>query len=145
MANKHLTAANKIVYVLIGTFILLVTYFLVLNSLELKRTYFLGAAILGLIFFLLGGILIFLTFKSKVKGKLKVFLLLTGFSAPGVLLFTILHNFFYALATLTNITFLKQFLEFLHASSFIISLIVCPIVFLIGVVGSIWLRRKNKS
>ena len=143
MNNKYLTAAKKTAYALIAIFVSLLTYFLISLAQEVKRTYFLGVAILGISFFILGGLLIFLTFKSKVKGKPKLFLLMAGFSAPGVLVFTILHNCFYALATITNITFLKQLLEFLHASSFIISLVICPIAFLVGIIGSIWLLKKR--
>src|SRR3989344_1894539 len=43
-------------------------------------------------FFILGGILIFLVLKNKISGKLKTFLLLTGFAAVGFLIFAILHN-----------------------------------------------------
>ena len=45
-----------------------------------------------IVFFLLATFLIFLTFKNKVKGRIKKFLLLTGFSVLGFMAFIWLHN-----------------------------------------------------
>ena len=99
-----------------------------------------------LIFSLLGAALIFLTIKGKVKGKLKKFLILTGASAAGFFVSTLLHNFLYALAIVTShIVILKYIFEFLHATFFIIAIFVCPPGFLIGVVGSIVLFIKKRK
>ncbi len=84
------------------------------------------------VFFLLGVTLIVLTVKTKVGGMLKKFLLLTGASAVGLLVFAILHNLVSALFNIEEAVF------------FIIATIVCPIGFLVGVVGSIVLAAKTK-
>ena len=102
---------------------------------------FLGPAI---ILFLLSCLLIFLTFKLKLKGKLKKFLLLTGASAAGFFVFSVLHNVFYALGILSsNIPVLVNLMEILHVLSFIIAILVCPICFLIGLIGSSILLRNS--
>lgn len=100
-------------------------------------------AVLGLLLTILGIVLAVVSWKEK--GILRVFLIITGFSAAGILIFSVLHNFFYALGVLSgNIALLSSFMEILHAASFIISLIVCPILFLVGVIGSIIIfGRKN--
>jgi hypothetical protein len=92
----------------------------------------------------LGALLVYLTFKSRVKGKLKVFLLILGFSSAGFLVFSVLHNFFYALAIVSeNIIVLKYIFEFLHVASFLISIVGCPIGFIIGAIGGIALFLRK--
>lgn len=94
-------------------------------------------------FFVLG-IALFFQAKGVKKGKLRKYLMLTGASSSGVFVGTILHNFFYALGVLTeNIFFLPTLFEVLHAGFFLLSIIVCPLGFIIGVVGSIYFF-KNK-
>jgi len=78
--------------------------------------------------------------KTK-EGKLRIYLMLTGISAVIPLIATILHNLFYGLA----ITFenLKQVFDILSATFFIISLIVAPIAFIVGVVGSLVILKRE--
>ena len=79
----------------------------------------------------------------KEKGKIKTFLLLTGISAVSPLIFSVLHNLFYALAILfENIIVIKYIMEILHVTSFLIAMLVSPIGFLIGVIGSLILLKK---
>ncbi len=73
----------------------------------------------------LGIVLIVLTMKQKVAGKLKVLLLLTGASATGFLVFVILHNLVSALLNIEEPVF------------FILAVIMCPLGFLVGTVGTI--------
>ena len=84
------------------------------------------------VFFLLGVTLIVLTVKTKVGGMLKKFLLLTGASAVGLLVCVILHNVVSGLFNIEEPVF------------FILGLIVCPIAFLVGAIGTIVLAIKNK-
>jgi hypothetical protein len=96
------------------------------------------------IFVGLGVTLIVLTVKTKVTGLLKAFLLLTGASAVGLPVFSVLHNLVYAL-----------FIRFFGADFwgeigdepvfFILAVIVCPIGYLVGAVGSIVIAIKNKK
>ena len=95
---------------------------------------------MGYIFFIsvgvvltgLGVTLIVLTVKTKVTGRLKRFLLLTEASFVGFLISGILHN---VISGLTN---------FEEPVFFILATIVCPIGFLVGIVGTIVLAIKNK-
>jgi hypothetical protein len=80
----------------------------------------------------LGVILIVLTVKRKVEGKLKKFLLLTGASTIGLPVFIILHNVVIGLFNTEEPVF------------FILATLVCPIGFLVGMVGTIWLNIKTK-
>lgn len=133
-------------YALIGVFVAILSMFFVPAVRELIK----GSLLFLLpfiIFSLLGAVLIFLTIKGKVKGKLKKFLILTGASAAGFFVSTLLHNLLYALAVITShIVMLKYFFEFLHAAFFIIAIFVCPPGFLIGVIGStLLLIKKRKS
>jgi len=99
-----------------------------------------------IIFSFLGIVLIFLTLKKGIKGVLRKFLLLTGFSAAGFFIFVFLHNAFYALGTITgHITLLNYLTEVLHVASFIIAILVCPLGFLIGMVGVIVIAMKKRK
>ena len=86
-----------------------------------------GAALIGL-----GVMSIILTVRTKVRGWLKRFLLLTEASFVGFLISGILHN---VISGLTN---------FEEPVFFIIATIVCPVGFLVGAVGTIVLAVKNK-
>jgi len=98
-----------------------------------------------IIFALLGGALLFLTLKKKVKKPLKTYLILAGASSAGFLVFSVLHNVFYALAIITgNILILRYLMEFLHVGFFLIATLVCLIGILIGMIGSIILLIKKK-
>ena len=80
----------------------------------------------------LGVTLLVLTIKTKVRGMLKKFLLLTGASVAGLPVFGILHNVVGALFNMEEPVF------------FIIATVVCPIAFLVGAVGTIMLAVKSK-
>jgi len=97
-------------------------------------------------FFLLGVILILLTIKTQVKGKLKKFLLLTGFSSSGFFISVLLHNFLYGLGKITeHIVLLSYLLEALQVIFFIMAIFICPIGFLAGIVGSLLFINKRKD
>ena len=85
----------------------------------------------GVIIIGLGVTLLVLTAKTKVERRLKNFLLLTEASFVGLPVFGILHN---AVSGLTN---------FEEPVFFILAIIVCPIAFLVGAIGSIVLRVKK--
>jgi len=98
----------------------------------------------GIVFFGLGVALIFLTVKEKVRGVSKKFLVLTGASAAGLPVSIVLHNAVYGL-----------FIHFFGADFwdriglgdepffFIMAIVVCPLGFLVGVVGSIVMGIKS--
>ena len=101
------------------------------------------------VFFSLGIVLTVLIVKNKMEKKLKIFLLLTGASAVGFVVFAVLHNVFYGLEMMTTNIILDKFMEVLHVISFLISIPIClPIGFMVGVIGSIvlfWKRRKREK
>ena len=86
----------------------------------------------GVVVLLLGVTLLVLTVKTKVRGMLKGFLLLTGASVVGLPVFVILHNAVSALFHTEEPVF------------FMMAVIVCPIGFVVGVVGSIVLAIKKR-
>lgn len=92
------------------------------------------------LFGLIGVLLLF--FSWKEKNKLRRWLVLIGASAAGFLVFGLLHNLSYALTELNSIGWLDIVLEVLHVAFFLISVIVCPVGFIVGLVGSIWMMRK---
>jgi hypothetical protein len=92
---------------------------------------------------LLGIALIVLVSRLKFKKIAKVFFILTGSSAIGIIVFGVLHNLLFALL-------IKLFGEAFGARMgdepvfFILATIICPIVLLVGVIGSIVLMAKKK-
>lgn len=127
---------KTILYSMIAIFILIMLFFFVPEN-SLRRMLFPVAGVLGLLFLVLGIVLVFLG--RKEQGKLRLFLVLTGASAIAPLLFSVLHNLFYGLAiAFEGLAFL---FEPLHAISFIISIIIAPILFITGMIGSIILTR----
>jgi hypothetical protein len=129
---------KEVVYVLLINFILVIISIsplgLSTENMSLRQIMIIFSFASWILFFLLGTMLIVLTLKSKVKGKLKAYLLLTGFSSAGVFIAIILHNLVSALFNVEEPVF------------FIIAIIVCPICFLIGLIRSIVMfRRKRKK
>ena len=111
----------------VGVFVMVVSAMFIPSVLRLGVG--LGTSV---VFAGLGVTLIILTVKRKVGGMLKKFLLLTGGSAAGFIIFILLHNIVSGLFNIEEPVF------------FIIATIVCPIAFLIGAVGTIVLTTKNK-
>lgn len=145
MKHKHEKPIRSVLYFMLVIFILLALYFTISFFHDMKRVMFLVVAVLGLAFMVLGILLIVFAVKSKPDKKLKIFLILAGASAIGPLAGSILHNMFYAFGVLAeNIAWLHASFEFVHAAFFTIALLVSPIVFLVGAVGSIILLKKQK-
>jgi len=94
-------------------------------------------AVIGIIFALLGIILVALTVKLKEPRIRKIFFILTGGSAAGIPVCAILHNVVYA--------------TFFHGKGgdeavfFILAIIVCPALFLIGIMGCIAMLAYAKT
>jgi len=127
-----------------GSFFALIAIFILIMSGILfgwiRGEFFLPA--IGL-FCLLGIVLTVLTRRGKLKGKLRKFLLLTGGSAAGFTIFSVMHNLFYGLnIVFGHIPVLGFLLEALHVAFFFIS-IICPLGFLVGAAGSLFLLVKH--
>jgi hypothetical protein len=99
-----------------------------------------------IVFFLLGVALLVFTLLEKVSGRLKGFLLLTGASAAGYFIFVLLHNAFYALGTISgDLSIIGPLVDFLDAAFFFMAILVCPLGFLVGAIGSVVLLLKKSG
>jgi len=133
-------------YVLMGIFVVMLGWMVIPFPVGMRQGLFSFVVVLTLIFFLLGLVLVFLTIKRGVKGKLKRFLILTGGSAGGFLISVLLHNFLYGLAMMVGgVSWLYSLVEILHVAFFMTAIFVCPLGFLIGVVGSMVMFSKKKK
>lgn len=133
-----------IFWALIGAFIVVVCLF----SIPVFRDLLRGSELFLLpiaVFFLLGVALIFFTVREKLRGIHKKFLLLTGASAVGFFVSILLHNAIYGLFIYW---FGADFWDRIGLGDepffFIIAIIICPLGFLVGAVGSVVLAIKNK-
>ena len=133
----------SIFWALVGTFVVIASVFSIPTFRELLMG-FLFIIISGTVFFLLGVALIFLTIKEKVEGMLKKFLILTGASSAGFFVSISLHNTIYGLFIHW---FGADFWDRIGLGDepvfFIIAVLLCPIAFLVGAVGSIVLAIKR--
>ena len=131
---------KPVFYAMIVIFVVLISYFLI-PSFD-KRALFPFIALLGLLFLILGIVLVYMAL--QLEGRQRKFFLLTGISAICPFVFTILHNLFYGLRMISEgVIVLKYIFGFLHVVSFLIALLIAPIGFLIGVVISIYLMKKK--
>jgi hypothetical protein len=89
-------------------------------------------------FFVLGLALVIMAIKQKVERRLKFFLILTGGSAAGFVASILLHNFLSAL--LGPAIGLKEEPVF-----FFIAVLVCPIAFLVGAIGSVIMLIRRRG
>jgi hypothetical protein len=91
----------------------------------------------------LGITLIVLAAKANLTRISKAFFILTGASAAGIVIGSVLHNLVYAL-------FIKLFGEGFWGVMgdepffFIFAIIICPIALLVGIIGSIVLIAKKQ-
>jgi hypothetical protein len=133
----------SVFWTLVAVFLLLICFFTIPSLRFLVRWFLFPIPFVAVC--LLGIALIILTLKGKVVGKLKGFLLLTGASAGGAFPFILLHNLVYGLFIFF---FGENFWERTGLVDepffFILGLLVCPIAFLIGAIGSGILLLKKK-
>jgi hypothetical protein len=66
-------------------------------------------------------------------------------SALGFAVFAILHNVLYGLGELTGLAWLKAILGVLHATAFLIALLVCPAGVVIGFFGWVITVIRNRK
>ena len=137
-------------WALIGVFIVIACIFSIPVLRELIMG-FLFIMVSGAILLLLSVALIILTVREKVEGMLKKFLILTGASPVGLFVSILLHNAIYGLLIYW---FGTDFWERTGIGDepffFFMAIGVCPLGFIVGVVGSIVLaireiRQQNKT
>jgi hypothetical protein len=102
-----------------------------------------GFAVIAIIFCTLAITLLVLTLKLKEPLMQRIFFLLTGASAAAIPIFAILHNVIYGLLILL---FGKEFWGKGGDEPvfFILAVIVCPILFIVGMIGSIVLLISDR-
>jgi len=133
----------SIFWALVVVFVVIASVFFIPAFRELLMG-FLFIIISGVVFFLLGVALIFLTVKEKVEGILKKFLILTGASSAGFFVSVSLHNVIYGLFIhWFGVGFWDRIGLADEPIFFIMAIFVCPIGFLVGAVGSIVLAIKK--
>lgn len=136
---KKQLSLKSTLYSLMVIFIILLAYCTLQIVWEFNKFYFPVLAVLAILFLIFGIILIFKA--KKHAGKLKFSLMLTGFSAIAPLIFSVLHNVFYGLAIVFES--FNLFFEILHGASFLISIIVAPLTFIISWIISLILLNNN--
>ena len=129
------TLTWSIFWASVTVFIAMVCTMLFLRAVKSVKKLLMPYAFFGIIavLMILGVILIVLTIQKGVEGTSRVFLLLTGASAAGMSIFTVLHN----LVTAMIIKFFKVSKKFDEPAFFLLAVIVCPLGFLVGAVGNI--------
>ncbi len=96
--------------------------------------------------FTLAGLgLVLMVYKAKLSGKVKISLLACGYAAAGFLVGVVLHNLFYALASMTASVFLSGLLGFLEGTFFILAVLICPLALLVGILRSLVLWKDIPS
>lgn len=133
----------SIFWATVAVFIIIIAVILIPPARELLMgSFFLFTS--GTILILLGAALIFRTVKEKVGGLLGKFLIVTGASAVGLFVSILLHNAVYGLFIFW---FGADFWDRIGMADepvfFFIALLVCPVAFLVGTVGSIVLAVKR--
>jgi hypothetical protein len=105
------------------------------------RIHLWGMLVIAVVLFALGAVLTVLTLKLKDPLMQKIFFILTGASAAAIPVCAILHNVVYGLFFAGK--------DGDEAVFFILAIIVCPLLFAVGMLGSIAtllfarLRKKN--
>lgn len=132
-------------WLLMGAFLVIDSVFLIPAARELLM----GITFLivtGTVFLALGVVLIVLAVKEKVAGALKKFLILTGASAVGIPVSVVLHNAIYGLFI---IWFGAGFWDRVGLGDepffFFMAIVVCPLAFLVGAIGTIVLVLKGRG
>ncbi len=99
----------------------------------------------GIALLVVGGALVFFTVKEKTRGRLRILLILTGASAVGTTVGVILHNAVYGiLIFLFGAGIWERIGVPDEPVFFVLALIVCPIGFLIGSIGTIVYSLKHR-
>jgi len=93
----------------------------------------------GVILAGLGVALIVLSAKKVKDRAYKVFLMVTGSAAAGIVVSSVLHNLVYALLVRLSIDIADE------PVFFILATIICPVALLAGIAGSITLMVKKRK
>ena len=142
--QKAPRALSIVFWALVTAFAALILTVLFPDVLDLFRPAFLTLMALC---FLLGLALLILSVRWKQRTLLRTFWILAGASTTGFALGSVLHNAFYALATVTvQWPILNTTMDILEVAFFVIATLLCPVAFVVGTVGAIVLMvRRSRS
>ena len=130
-------------WALVVAFVALILTVLFPDVLDFFRPVFLS---LTAICFLLGLALLILALRWQERTLLRTFWILAGASTAGAALGSVLHNAFYALATVTEPwPVLSGAMNVLEVAFFLIAVLLCPVAFLVGTVGAIVLIVRGRT
>lgn len=146
--SKPTILPKTIFWITVGFFVILIFSVTLIPFLFTQYALQILLAVAG-VFGLLGLTLLILVTREDIERKFKVFLILTGASAIGIPVSIALHNLVYSLF----IRFLgENFWERTTGGDepvfFTLATIILPVVFIVGVIGSIILflrRRKTQT
>lgn len=142
-------ASKTIFWITVGFFVILILAMTPWGLPFLLKQYpYTGQVLLSIggVFGFLGLALLILVARERLEKKFKIFLILTGASAVGIPVSIVLHNLVYLL-----------FMKFLGENFwqrtavgdepvfFTLATIILPIVFIVGVIGSIVLFSKRRK
>jgi len=139
--NKIYISTVVIFWITAAFFIITISNIFIMNLIDLFNRYLFFAS--ALVLPCLGIALVILAARAKFTRISKVFLILTGASAIGMVVGSVLHNLVYAL-------FIKIFGEGFWAGIgdepvfFIFATILCPLALLTGIIGGIVLIAKKR-
>jgi len=132
-------------WLLMGAFVVIASVFSIPEARELLMgiTFLIVA---GTVFIALGVALMVLAVKEKVAGMLQKFLILTGASVVGIPVSVILHNAIYGLFIYW---FGAGFWDRIGLGDepffFFMAIVVCPLAFLVGAIGTIVLVLRGRG
>ena len=138
--NKIYTSTVVIFWIVLVSSIITISNIFIMNEFDLFNRYLFFSSVI--ILSCLGIALVVLASKAKLTRISKAFFILTGASAAGIVIGSVLHNLVYAL-------FIKLFGEGFWGMGdepvfFIFAIIVCPVALLVGIIGGIVLIAKKK-
>lgn len=136
---KTTRATGIVLYSMLVCFVLIVGYFVQPWGVEGRQAMFILLAILGVIFLLLGVVMVLQALKEN--GRCRIMYMLTGIAGILPLPGAVLHNVMYGLGQ--HFVSWQVIFEFLGGVFFILALLVAPVLFLIGIVGSLICFHKK--
>ena len=143
-SEKEINNPSFILKTIFCSLVIVFTFIIVFRRYKFVFSYLMPISVI--VVFSLGIALMFLSVKERMDRLLKKFLILTGASAVGFFVSIFLHNIIYGL-------FIKwfgaSFWERIGIGDepffFILATIICPIAFLVGVIGSIVIFIRKES
>ena len=96
------------------------------------------------IYSVLGMILFVSIMNDKTKNKNRKWMMISALSSSMFFVLVIMHNAFYALSVMSfKMVFINIAAGWIHAILFIMAVILCPLIYALGIAGIILTSRKR--